>query len=190
MGKAKHKKGVVFATISEGDLQRPDFFRMIGCDVHLGRPKKRSTTLDYAVILDLPKERTSFEVLNRMQEIGVGVISPHPIAGAISLVNLTQALKKKAPASAILVGQESADQWEELVKMNPTYIILTDIAHPFMHWIKERNLTIPIVLRVCPSKVDPCANLTHGVWIDASTDRTHSLEDRRQMGFNLLQTNP
>lgn len=189
------RKSFVLATVSEGDLQRPDFFRMIGCQVHLGRPRKKATTLDYAVVLDLPRERTSFDVLNRLQEAKVGLISSEPIAGAILLVPLAQALEKRnfLQAFAILIEGEN-ESWEQLETLKPAFVIFQakngDEATAFFSWLKERSLTIPVILRIYLTNEDDDTQdytslLTDcdGIWVDAPL----SLEPRRHMGLNLLK---
>lgn len=171
-------KGFVFATVSEGDLQRPDFFRMIGCKVHLGRPKKTATTFSHIVVLDLPKERTSFEVLNRLQEIGVGIIASHPIPGAIPLVPLFQANQRKS--LALIVRPE--EEWGDLLKLEPSFIIFKSAipreVECFLEWTRENQMLTPVILQIAHD------NNKVGIWIDAP----HSLEVRREMSFNFVKT--
>lgn len=162
-----HRDGTVLVTVNEGDLQRPDFFRMIGCEMVLGRPRLKAGTVDQIVLLDLPKDRTSFDILNRLQEIGVGIISPHPIGGATRLMTLSQALhasqrsdiseqfqlsKSQNSAFAIMVGQESSDVWDRLLDINVSLIIFTPKHDPvresreFFEWLKKNDVETPVIL--------------------------------------------
>lgn len=165
---AMHRDGTVLVTVDEGDLQRPDFYRMIGCEMVLGRPKLKATTADNIVLLDMPKERTSFDVLNRLKELGVGIISPHPIVGATQLMTLSQAVAasasekqmtpftiqpsfKKAPF-AILVGHEERDMWEKLRELSFAFLIFVPQHDPvhegrrFYEWVASSGLSSPVIL--------------------------------------------
>lgn len=162
-----HRDGTVLVTIDEGDLQRPDFFRMIGCDVFLGRPKLKSTAADNVVIYDLPKERTSFEALNRLKEIGIGVISPHPIAGGSLLMTLPQALQVcqkdttlqrfqlqelSKPPLALIVGKEDEQLWQNIKTLKPALLIFTPLKDPihegrrFFDWLQQEGIDVPVIL--------------------------------------------
>lgn len=161
-----HRDGTVLVTVDEGDLQRPDFYRMIGCEMVLGRPKLKATTADNIVLLDLPKERTSFEVLNRLKELGVGIISPHSIAGATPLVTLSQAVqthekeKQLAPFAiqplqkakqAILVSFSEKQFWDKLPELNPLFLVFSAESDPihegrfFYEWLSSAKLSLPLI---------------------------------------------
>jgi (E)-4-hydroxy-3-methylbut-2-enyl-diphosphate synthase len=202
---AMHRDGTVLVTVGEGDLQRPDFYRMIGCEVVLGRPKIKTTTADNIVLLELPKERTSYEVLNRLKEIGVGIISPHPIAGAVQLMTLSQAANSKERQSplAIIMGKEKPEMWESLLQIQADLIIFSPEQDPvhegrrFYEWLRSRGIAIPFILHFKhPLGYDDCvihasaeygALLTDGIgeglWMDAPLE----LEVRRHLSFNILQ---
>lgn len=194
------QKGAVLATVSEGDLQRPDFFRMIGCKMHLGRPERKASTLDYIVVMDLPKERTSFEVLNRLHETGIGIISPHPISGATKLVKLSQSLSMKK-AFSVLVGYQDKDDWAKLHKIKPDLIIFrvkqsaVEEAADFFEFLKTCELEAPVVLQISFEKGEEISEQYNvllsslkkkGVWLDSS----HDLESRRHKGASLLKPIP
>lgn len=198
--KKTKQKGSVLATVSEGDLQRPDFFRMIGCKMNLGRPERKASTLDYIVILDLPKERTSFEVLNRLHETGIGIISPHAIPGATKFVKLSQSLSVRK-AFSVLVGYSDKADWEKLQKIKPDLIVFRvkqsaiEEAVEFFDFLKNCALEAPVVLQVVLEKKEEVSEeynrllsgLTKkGVWIESSAD----LESRRHKGASLLKPIP
>lgn len=161
-----HRDGTVLLTVGEGDLQRPDFFRMIGCDVFLGRPKLKATTADAIVLLDLPKERSSFEVLNKLQEIGVGIISLQPLKGSLKLMPLKEAIAQvkshekaarfqlndpQKEAYAVAIEGDSVEEWPRLLELKPAFIIFKLSKQPvhqgrqFFDWLKENNLEIPVI---------------------------------------------
>lgn len=175
-------KSLVLATITEGDLQRPDFFRMIGCQVNLGHPKRKESTLDYAVILDMPKERSSFGVLTRLQEAEVGLISSHPIPGAILLQPLAHA--KKTPLQPMAVLVQAEDSIDRIALLNPD-IVIFQVKDPeqVIHY-RSNFLT---VLQICidvPEDLQayiPFIPQFDGIWVDAP----FGLEPRRHMARGL-----
>lgn len=197
-----HRDGTVFATVSEGDLQRPDFFRMIGCEVVLGRPKIKATTLDSIVLMEQPKERTSYDVLNKLLELGVGVVSPFPIQGAKQLIKLEQASKEYA-GQAVLVDGGSPASWEPLKAIQPSLLIFTPKTSPvhetrqFVDWIKEAKITAPVILHFKVKAQGEEAVLTagalygslltdalgEGIWMEGPM----TLEERRTLSFSILQ---
>lgn len=212
-----HKDGTVLVAVTEGDLQRPDFFRMIGCEVVLGRPKLKATTADQVILLELPKDRTSFDVLNRLQEIGVGVLSPHPIGGAVPLFTVTQAIqaatkneiseqfqlhKTKSAPFAVIVGQEPED-WEKLLDINISMIIFTPRQDPvaesriFFEWLKKNEVDTPVILHfkhdtnyddtVIHAAAEYGSLFTDGLGDGIWLEAPLGLETRCQLSFNILQ---
>lgn len=185
--RTKQIKNLVFATVSEGDLQRPDFFRMIGCEMHLGKPRRKSSTLHYLVIFDLPKERTSFEVLTRVLEVGVGIVSPHAIGGGILLVNLTQS-KAVCPLQKYAVHINHESHWELLLEIKPEFIIFQlksmEVSKDFFDWLVDKEVAIPVILHL-PSPMDyKELKAVKGVWLDMASD----LESRRHAGIKFFQS--
>lgn len=210
-----HRDGTVIVTVDEGDLQRPDFFRMIGCEMVLGRPKLKATSADQIVLLDLPKDRTSFDVLNRLQEIGVGIISLHPTSGASQLMTLSQALqasqkneiaeqfqlsKSQNPSYAVIVGQE---EWEQLLDISVSMIIFTPEGDPvregrkFFEWLKKNEVETPVILHfrhhkgyedaVIHAAAEYGSLFTHGFGEGIWLDAPLPLETRCRLSFNILQ---
>lgn len=172
---------IVLVNITEGDLQRPDFFRMIGCEVILGRPKATPTSVNYVVLLDLPKERTSFEVLNRLKEVGIGIIAPHALADALHLMTLPEALSSQSKL-AILVNYE--DSLEELTRLEPALVILKyDSSHDIESFSLRFKFQIPLILHGSEKVVSLFKQgYGQGIWVDAAG----SLETRCNLSLQLL----
>lgn len=197
-----HRDGTVFATVTEGDLQRPDFFRMIGCEVILGHPKMKPMTVDSVVLTELPKERTSFDVLKKAIDLGVGVLSPFDIPGAKKLLSLDQALREY-DHQAILVESSDPSIWEALLTLHPPLIVFAPKRSPassarkFVDWLKEKELKAPLILHFRQkSKGQEGAiqaaslygalltdGLAEGLWLDLPL----SLEEKRFLSFSILQ---
>lgn len=210
-----HRDGTVFVTITEGDLQRPDFFRMIGCEMSLGKPKLKATTVDSIALLEQPKERSSFDVLNRLKALGVGIISPHSIPGATKLYTLTQAvheskLEKMSLPFQISLGEETPygvivehENWDELLNLKPSFIVFAPKDNPlhqtrkFYEWISQHQLQTPLILQfrhpltyddiVIQASSEYGALLTDGVAEGLWIDCSIGLEAKRNLSFNILQ---
>lgn len=201
---AMHRDGTVLVTVSEGDLQRPDFFRMLGCEVVLGRPKLKATSADQVVLLEKPHERTSYEVLNKLKDLGIGVLSPHEIPGAVPLLTLEQALAQpSAPPYVLILQGKDKEKWNAGFALNPSFLIFTPGEDPlhevraFYEAFRNAGMKCPLILNlktlsnyedaVIQISAEYGALLTdgigEGVWLDSS----FPLDVRRQLSFNILQ---
>ncbi|MDX8431633.1 MAG: (E)-4-hydroxy-3-methylbut-2-enyl-diphosphate synthase [Candidatus Algichlamydia australiensis] len=69
-----HPDGSVVAHVSKEDLERPDFFEAIGCDLYLGRPQKGEFCADAIYVEKIDKEKKTL-----LETAGIGVFTtPHP----------------------------------------------------------------------------------------------------------------
>jgi (E)-4-hydroxy-3-methylbut-2-enyl-diphosphate synthase len=201
-GFGMHRDGTVFVSVSEGDLQRPDFFRMIGCEVVLGKPKMKATSVDSIVLMEEPKERTSFGVVNKALELGIGVLSPYEIPGAKKLLTIEKALHNYS-GEAILVESLDPKLWEAIPTLNPPLIVFSPKKSPvhetrrFADWMKQQKITCPLILHFSAtgSKEEVIVataaeygsiltdGLAEGIWMEAPLN----LEERRILSFGILQ---
>lgn len=204
---ALHRDGTVVLSADSKDIQSPDFYKKIGCDVQFGRPKLKISSADCIAIaekLDAP------QILETLKDIGVGILS--------NVLTLEQALAKQTHESnqdrfsvfppqkesmAVLIRDESVDQWNAIEKIKPALIFLspsTDRLHysrQFFDWLQDKKIQIPVILKfkyAC-SKEDLiiqaaaeygslfCDGLGDGIWIDAPYD----IEFLRNLSFNILQ---
>lgn len=209
-----HRDGTVFVQVDEGDLQRPDFFRQLGCDSVLGQPKITVSSADNIVLMDLPKESSSFQVIKKLQEIGIGVISPYPLPGALHLITLEDAILEKmhGPYSlllepkqpfVILVGDESEEKWKQIKELNPSYLIFKTSksrlhqARLFFEFLQKMEISLPVVLNfgyegvyddtVIHAAAEFGALFCDGLGEGICIDSPLTLELRRQLSFNILQ---
>ena len=209
-----HRDGTVFVQVSEGDLQRPDFYRMIGCDVMLGQPKITVSSADNIMLMDMPKESSSFQVLKRLQAIGIGVVTPHDIPGAVRLLSLGQALQEKSlerfaltsepkATYALVMGDETEEQWSRIRELDPVYLFFkTSLsrlhqARTFFDWLIRADLKIPVVLHfaypgsyddvVIQSSTECGALFCDGFAEGICIDAPISLDLRTKLSFNILQ---
>lgn len=199
-----HRDGTVFVRVDEGELQRPDFYRMIGCDVILGQPKITVSSTDNIVLMDMPKEPSSFTVIKRLQDIGIGVVSPHPIPGAVQLVSLAEAVERNSSEPiAIVLGDETQEMWGKLKDLHPVYLFFKTKmsrihqARSFFNWLQQEKIELPVILDFsyegsyddCVIQASAemgslfCDGLGEGILIEAPLN----LEIRRKLSFNILQ---
>lgn len=199
-----HRDGTVLVYVDEGDLQRPDFYRMIGCDVVLGQPKITVSSADNVVLMDLPKETSSYKVIKKLQEIGIGIVSPHTVPGALQMVTLEQASSRAIESPfAVVMGDEDESHWQLLKSLQPAYLIFKTSksrihqARLFFNWLQTAGVDLPVVLNfACEGSYDDvviqasaefgsllCDGLGEGVLIEAPLN----LEIRRKLSFNILQ---
>lgn len=207
-----HRSGTVLVSIDEGDLQRPDFFRSIGCDVLLGVPKLGPTSSDNVVLSYLPKDRTSFDVLGKLSSIGIGIISPHHIVGGSMMMSLNQgvqeklikSLEGKAEKKGLAVTISTHDiSYEELKELDPSLIIFSpndSFVHSgrkFFDELKKHEITTPVILHyksdltyddlVIQASAELGSLLTDGLGEGVFIEAPVSLEARRALSFAILQ---
>jgi (E)-4-hydroxy-3-methylbut-2-enyl-diphosphate synthase len=208
---AMHRDGTVIVTAQ--DLAQPDFYKQIGCDVRLGKPKIKVSTADQIALKTVPKDEVSVRVLHALQETGIGIIALEPFEGAIVPLNLKQAMQAKmaqrfhvsdaAAPVAIFIEDEKPDEWPLIEQLKPALIFLKPsnnrlhYSRHFFEWLKSKQLQIPVILNfhyTC-SKEDVtiqaaaecgallCDGLGEGLWIEGP----YSAEFLRQLSFNILQ---
>ena len=105
-GAPLHRDGSVLITIKPADIERPDFFEALGCDMREWSlqgtiktyPKKRITTVDAVILKDLCEGDIALGKLKALQNSGVGIISAHPLPGVdfVPLLTLGQLAKEEA----------------------------------------------------------------------------------------------
>jgi len=208
---AFHRDGTVIVSAHSKDFQASDFYKKLGCDVKLGVPKLKTSSADCIVLTETPQ---SAEILQALKNMGIGFLSKDPREGELPLLTLEKALSihalqsfsiaqvQKAPI-AVMIKDESVDQWGSIEEINPALIFLSPSANrlhysrQFFDWLQTRKIQTPVILNFnydC-SKEDLiiqaaaeygallCDGLGDGLWIDAPYD----MEFLRKLSFNILQ---
>ncbi|MBA3957062.1 MAG: (E)-4-hydroxy-3-methylbut-2-enyl-diphosphate synthase [Parachlamydiaceae bacterium] len=165
---ALHRDGSVFVGIDSKQIESPDFYRMIGCDVQLGKPKLKIDSADQLVLKDGISEPVKKRVED-LQIAGVGITTPGSCMGAMQLIGLSEASGAQRMQSAarrfsipvgndnggkwaVVIEDEEPSQWEHLLAIKPAVVVLRPstnrlfYARHFFEWLQENQLTMPVIL--------------------------------------------
>lgn len=163
-----HRDGTVMVSSSLNDLQKPDFYKKIGCDTQLGKPKLKISSCDCIVLQEKAETTPSLQVIKGLTAIGMTTFSTNaqqsetiPILAlheAAALHNHRSNTARfslaQAPVSAttVMIKDESADQWHLLETIKPELIFLSPsvnrlhYARQFFDWLKSKNLSMPVII--------------------------------------------
>lgn len=214
-----HRDGTVIVGISSTDLQASDFYQKLGCDTQLGLPKLKASSADCIVITDKTTTTKTNQILKNLRGVGISTFSFDPNEGEIPLLTLKKAhlaylqqlsqdrfvlsTTEKAPM-AIIIRNESVDQWKTIEDIRPTLIFLSPhsnrlhYSRQFFDWLQSRKIQIPVIIHfqygcsredlIIQSAAEYgallCDGLGDGIWIDAPYD----IDFLRNLSFNILQS--
>ena len=173
-----HRDGTVFVSATPQDIAKPDFYKNLGCDVQLGRPKLKTASADCLVIPQIPSDAAQRQSLKNLQEIGVSLISNQPLPEAVSMMTLqeaTEALQSKAMVErfsisfskngsspkAVFIIDEHPEEWNTLEQIKPDFIFLnpTDnrvhYCRSFFEWLQTKGWQTPVIFNfnyTCPKE--------------------------------------
>lgn len=191
-----HRDGTVILKIEPSDLLKDNFFLDIGCKVQFGRPEKAIDTVDAIWLDQIPQDAASLQILHRLIQAGIGVLSPQNFPGATRLSNLSTA----QDGDAILIESDDAD-WEKIKTIRPALILFKPTRSPIHETRKLadslKNGSIPLILAfsyTASAEDLPihagsefgavlCDGLANGVALLAD----QPLDFRRRLQFNFLQ---
>jgi (E)-4-hydroxy-3-methylbut-2-enyl-diphosphate synthase len=205
-----HRDGSVFVRATAEELQSPELFSELGCKVRNGLPGPDLASVDSIVV---EGEGADHKILRALLDGGIGVLMKEPIAGAVQLLGLEEAVRQqknalfgspleKAPL-AVRITDETPEMWEALRDLRPSVILLAPTAsrphygRQLFDWLREKKLPIPVVLDFsysCQEEDLPIHTgaemglllsdeLGEGVLIDAKVAMTQ----RKGLGFQILQ---
>ncbi len=216
---ALHRDGTVVVGANLKDLELPSLYQNLGCDLQLGRPKLKVSAADCIVVRERLSEAAPLQKLKELKEIGVGVLFTDPLqAGEVPLLTMEQALAARADFSckdrfsilpnrktpmAVVIKNESVDEWSLLEEVRPDLIVLSPsvnrlhYARHFFDWLQSKQIQTPVILGFsyeCPREdliiqaaaecgALFCDGLGDGIWIDAPYD----IAFLRNLSFNILQ---
>lgn len=173
-----HRDGTVFVSVNERELNHPDIFSSLGCDLKGERLKMGALTADSIVVQHRPQNQT---VVSKLLDAGVGLL--HSAGSDIvanerhgRILTIAEALTEKEQQQrtqrftlqlaktteapyAILVSGGNEQEWQKLHDLSPPLIIFKPIADKlhetrrFFEWLKTTGLTAPVVLNFayqCP----------------------------------------
>lgn len=164
---ALHRDGTVIVKARSDELQSPDLYRRLGCDVQFGRPKLKVSSADCIVVAEKTLEPEASQALKYLKEAGVGVLFDAPGTGEDTLISLQDAAAAHAAHSSkerfslpfaekspvvVVVKDEPAEQWTLLEKIKPALIILSPSANrlhycrQFFDWLQSNKIQAPVIL--------------------------------------------
>ncbi len=216
---ALHRDGTVIVSANLKELAVPDLYKKLGCDVQLGRPKLKISSADGIVVSEKPSAPQVMQALKDLREMGMSTFSKNPSGGEIPLMTLQESQKahmnqsnwdrfsvapsQKEP-TAVIIKDESSEQWSALDEIKPTLIFLSPstnrlhYSRQFFDWVQTRKIQTPVIINFsykC-SKEDLviqaaaeygalfCDGLGDGIWIDAP----YEIDFLRNLSFNILQS--
>lgn len=165
---AMHRDGTVIASASLQELQAPDFYKKLGCDVQLGLPKIKISTADCIVIRENCSNPQVTQLLKNLTNVGISVLAlSNHTESAIPVSTISEAMKKhterstkdrfsltpvQKPYEAIIIQNESPREWSKLEELKPAVIFLSPTtsrlhySRQFFDWLQEKNIQIPVIL--------------------------------------------
>lgn len=204
---AMHRDGTVVLSANSHDLSSSDFYKKIGCDTQLGRPKLKVSSVDCLVIQE---KLNASPLIQTLKETGITIFQNEEVPLFSLQESINQANKERfatTPAQktpmAVIIKDESSDQWTLIESIKPTVIFLSPssnrlhYARQFFEWLQEKKIPIPVIISFsyeC-SKEDLiiqsaaeygalfCDGLGDGIWIQAP----YEIEFLRNLSFNILQ---
>lgn len=165
---AMHRDGTVIASATVQDLQAPDFYKKLGCDVQLGYPKIKISTADCIVVRENSSSPQIMQVLKNLTNVGISVLSFNNTSESdIPILTLAEAIEKRAdrlsknrfslafaqrPSEAVIIQNETPSDWGALEEFKPTVIFLSPTVNrlhysrQFFDWLQAKNIQIPVIL--------------------------------------------
>lgn len=203
-----HRDGTVIVNAPD-ECQSDMFYKELGCDVRLGKPKLKKSSVDNIFFKGYPHDVVKKKWIENLREIGVGVFSFEKNEDAIPLLSLKEARglldKSWIGQRVFLVQDEDSREWDVLKQIKPDLIILRPekmsrihYSRQFFDWLQENRLPIPVILNFtyscsnedliiqasaeCGSLL--CDGLGDGIWLEAA----ETGDFLRNLSFNILQS--
>lgn len=214
---AMHRDGTVIVGVHSNDVQGPDFYGKLGFESRLGSPKLKVSSADCIVLQEKVDAPHAFQTLKKLTDAGMGILSKnpqeeiehlqlfdsmacHPNCSKNHLFAISPLTR---PATAVVVRDESPEQWALLETIKPKLVFLSPAANRlhysrrFFDWLQERQIRIPVIVSfsyacskeelVIQSAAEYgalfCDGLGDGIWIQAPFD----IDFLRNLSFNILQ---
>lgn len=211
---ALHRDGTVVVSVTPEDISKDQFYKKLGCDVQLGRPKLKIASTDCISLSQAPKDQKQSQTLKYLKEAGVGLISKqHALAEGLQLLSLTQAgdkakknrfaVNKDAEPYALLIKDESPHQWELIADLKPTLFCLSPdqnrlhYCRQFFEWLQSKHIQTPVILNfkyscsqedlVIQSAAECGALFCDGLGDGIWLEGPYDIDFLRNLSFSILQ---
>lgn len=204
-----HKSGTVMVSAPKKVSDETRFYQQLGCEVELGRPKLKISSVDGIVAQD---GTLTAQLIQHLHQAGISVFSHSSQEGTIRLMNVQEAKLfiqqnkfslKKQTLTALLIEDESSEDWKMISELQPALIVLRPSnsrifkARHFFDWLKDHQIATPVILNFsydcsqedlviqasaeCGSLL--CDGLGEGLWIEGP----YELNYLRNLSFSILQ---
>lgn len=206
-----HRDGTVMIGVTSDDLTQSNFYTNIGCSAQLGVPKLTIASADSIILKE--NSENARGTIKELQSIGISTFSLRSEQKeCISILSLAEgaalstqelfSFSEKLPF-AVIIKDETPDQWHILATITPSVIFLSPSQHrlhysrQFFDWLQEKQLAIPVILafRYECSEEDIviqasaecgallCDGLGDGVWLQGH----YEISFLRNLSFSILQ---
>lgn len=211
-----HRDGTVIVAATAQNLQEPDIYKKLGCEVQFGHPKLAISSSDCIVLKD--NNIHNHQIIQELSDIGISFFSSSSYEGIIPLLPLresfsactTQIMRERfsisstiETAKAVIVSQESPEEWALIETIRPSLIFLSPtenrlhFARHFFDWLQTKKLTIPVILSfqyncskedlIIQAAAECGALLCDGLGEGLWLQAPHDLAFLRSLSFNILQ---
>lgn len=212
-----HRDGTVLVRVSKNDLENPELYQNLGCDIQLGLPKLKRSSADGLVVSKEMNARTA--VIQQLQKIGMTTFTEEVSAQeeSLSILSLRQAqsfnqqqlrinqfsLNPSSMNLIVKISDEPSHEWDIIEKLNPSVIFLAPAknrlhyARRFFEWLKTKALPIPVILNfrytcekedvVIRAAAELGSLLCDGLGDGIWIEGPYEINFIRQLSFNILQ---
>lgn len=211
-----HRDGTVIVGASLSEVEAPDFYKNIGCNRQLGRPKLGMSSVDAIVI----KEKNApTAIIQSLKESGITTFSINgeeeasiPFfslekAFALHTLQSTRALFETFPVEkrtiAVRVKEESPEDWENIITLQPALIFLSPdrdrihYARYFFDWLQSKKIDTPVILNfhyecsredlILQAATEYGALLCDGLGEGIWIEAPYEIDFLRNLSFTILQ---
>jgi (E)-4-hydroxy-3-methylbut-2-enyl-diphosphate synthase len=162
-----HRDGTVFSSATNKDIQSQEFYKKIGCDIELGRPKLKITSSDCIIFNEKVAEQ-SLNPISALKATGITTfVSGLQQEETIPILSLKEALTIHQNQSskdrfaiaavpktnlAVIIKDEPVEQWSNLETIKPSVIFLSPsknrlhYSRQFFDWLQTRQIQTPVIL--------------------------------------------
>lgn len=214
---ALHRDGTVMVHACLKDVQVPDFYKKLGCDVHSGQPKLKKTAADGVVLKEKPNTPEALDTLKNLKKIGVSILSAQAVEGEILWQTLKEASLETSSTSfnrfnvlpnepkpvALSIEDDSLENWSLIEEINPTIIFLSPTTHrlhycrKFFDWLQTRKILTPVILNfhyscskedlIIQASAEFGALFCDGLGDGICIEAPFDIDFLRTLSFNILQ---
>lgn len=205
-----HRDGTVLIGVNKNDVEDRSFYKKLGCDVQLGLPKLKRTSVD-CIVLDRDVDFNT--PVQNLQEMGMSIFSHNLIESRVKLVSLSEVEENSSSldtlalissSSAVVIKNDSYVEWGKLIERQPELIVLAPEEHRlhycrnFFDWLQKQKLQIPVILNfkynctqedlIIRSATEIgallCDGLGEGIWLKGP----YEIDFLRNLSFTILQS--